>query len=340
MTAILLHVAALLGCASPPEPDEAAFFVVSDTHYFADEADPGRIDPRSSDLTARLIRTLNGLPGTEIPERLGGGRVRPPLGVLHTGDIIDTGDKGGSPVKRRMQETEWKAFEAEFGLTGKDGALQFPVYEGHGNHDGPRADTVVVRGIVERNKRRPGLSAVSPNGLHYSWDWGGVHFVHLGINAGRGEGATERRRYDPKDSLGFLAADLKEKVGDSGRPVVVLHHVHMYPYSRDPAAEAKGEEWDPADVRAYYELLKTTRVLMIVHGHTHASGWTRWDGTRDSRAPDGIRVLNVDSASHYKDREMGLMYVEILPRAVRILEYRTKDRWENGAWTSQWTFDR
>ena len=36
----------------------------------------------------------------------------------------------------------------------------------------------------ERSQRRTGLKNVSPNGLHYSWDWAGVHFIALGIVVG------------------------------------------------------------------------------------------------------------------------------------------------------------
>jgi hypothetical protein len=61
---------------------------------------------------------------------------------------------------------------------------------------------------------------VSAGGLHYSWDWNGVHFVNLGIVVGADPAITGRRRYDPLDSYKFLVEDLAAKVGDSGRPVI------------------------------------------------------------------------------------------------------------------------
>src|SRR5262249_25344349 len=163
---------------------------------------------------------LNKLPGTPFPEAVGGGTVPAPRGVLHGGDLIDSGDRNGD-VYPRMHKTEWDAYAADFGLDGKDGRLKYPVYEVHGNHDSPPGDGLVVGKIIERNKKRPGVTHLSKNGLHCSWDWGPVHFVTLGIVVGADPNVKRKRRYNPLDSLDFLSADLKGKVGDSGRPVVL-----------------------------------------------------------------------------------------------------------------------
>ncbi|MFY8201756.1 MAG: hypothetical protein ACOVLE_13855, partial [Pirellula staleyi] len=92
-------------------------------------------------------------------------------GVIHAGDLIDSGDKD-SPNHRKMQRTEWSNYAADYGLTGQDGRLKLPLYEVYGNHDSPSGDGHAVKQIVERNKKRPGLVNVADNGLHYSWDWG------------------------------------------------------------------------------------------------------------------------------------------------------------------------
>jgi hypothetical protein len=56
--------------AAPPGSgdDLVAFYLVSDTHFLADKNDPSKLEESSTEHTARLVETLNKLPGTEIPE--------------------------------------------------------------------------------------------------------------------------------------------------------------------------------------------------------------------------------------------------------------------------------
>ncbi|MBC8115852.1 MAG: metallophosphoesterase, partial [Candidatus Saccharimonas sp.] len=149
---------------------DVSFFLVSDTHFLAQKDAPAKLDEKSIVTCRGLVDTLNRLPGTAIPDEAGGGTVASPRGVIHSGDVIDTGDKNGG-VPSQMIETEWAAFTDEFGLTGKDARLKYPIYEVHGNHDSPAGTGLPVQKIIERNKTRPGLKSVSQNGLHYSWDW-------------------------------------------------------------------------------------------------------------------------------------------------------------------------
>jgi hypothetical protein len=207
-------IAALNAAARADDPTAAetiAFFVIGDTHFLASEDKPPRLDERSAVVTGRLVDRLNRLVGTEIPAPAGEGVVRRPFGVIHAGDIIDTGDKTGSGPAE-MQRTEMAAFERACGLTGDDGDLDFPLYEVHGNHDGPAGKGIAVERIIERTKTRPRVQHVSANGLHYSWDVGPVHFVNLGIVVGAVPGITRRRRYAPLESLDFLVKDLADHV--------------------------------------------------------------------------------------------------------------------------------
>lgn len=321
--------------SKPPE-DAVAFFLVGDTHFLADKENTARLDGRSAAITARLIEWLNKLPGTDLPAAAGGGKVLAPRGVIHAGDCIDTGDKGNIA----MQATEWAAFADAYGLKGGDGRLRYPVYEVHGNHDSPRGDGLAVRKIIERNKNRPGVSNTSPSGVHYSWDWAGVHFINLGILVGQVGGVARRRRYGPLGSLDFLVSDLKEKVGTSGRPVVITHHVDMLRYAQPlPVEDKKAEsmEWDPADVRAFHEALAGYRVAAILYGHTHARNVFRWDGTNKA-AKEGIPTFNVDNSSHFAGRQQAFFHMEIRGDTVTAREFQTADAWETGSWTNQaWT---
>jgi len=324
------------GLSAQTADEPVSFFVVGDTHYLADRDDVKKLDARSAPVTTRLVDTLNRLPGTAIPAAAGGGTVRTPRGLLHAGDLIDTGDKPNVAA----QETEWNAFAADFGLTGSDGRLKLPVYEVHGNHDSPRGDGLVVKQIAARNRRRPGVVNVSPNGVHYSWDWGRVHCVALGIVVGQVMAITRRRRYAPLDSLAFLAADLREKVGTSGRPVVILHHVDMLRYAGPTDvtdAVATAREWDPADVKGYHDVLKGYNVAAVFYGHTHARNVYKWDGSNRA-AQAGIPVFNVDNGAHFAMQAQAFYYVEIGAERTTVREYATPDNYQTGSWTPQtWT---
>jgi predicted phosphodiesterase len=311
------------------------FFVIGDTHYRADALSTTQLDERSAACTAGLIKTLNRLPGTEIPAEAGGGIVGMPHGVIHAGDLIDSGDKNGASYPA-MQSTELSAYVRDFGLNGKDGLLKYPVYEVHGNHDGPGGKGIVLDAIVARNKLRPDIVNVSTNGLHVSWDWQRVHFVNLGIVVGQVKSVARRRRYAPLDSLDFLVDDLKSKVGDSGRPVIVTHHVDVARYTGpcDPDAPYKNEEWDRCDVKAFYDALQPYHVAAIFYGHTHARRVFQWDGLSIA-AKHGLDVFNVTQASHFGSERHGFFYVQLTDDKLTIRECHTDSNWAQAQWTPQ-----
>jgi predicted phosphodiesterase len=281
------------------------------------------------------VDVLNALPGTPIPEVAGGGVVGEPRGVIHAGDLIDSGDKNGAPFAA-MAATEWDAYVKDFGLTGKDGRLKFPVYDVHGNHDSPGGKGGVIDGLVARNRRRPGVANVSGNGLHYSWDWGPVHLICLGIVVGGADGVARRRRYNPLNSLPFLVEDLKAKVGGSGRPVVITHHVDVARYTGtcDPDGPYENKEWDACDVRAFHEAVRGYNVAAVLYGHTHTRNVLRWDGAT-ARAAEGIDLFNVDNSSHFNSDTQGVLYFHLKDGRLTVREYATRDRWVTGAWTPQ-----
>ena len=329
-------IAALgLGHASAEPKSEISFFLVGDTHYLADKENPQNLDPRSAATNDRLIDVLNRLPGTRIPDTAGGGEVIAPAGVIHAGDVIDSGDKNGGAYAR-MQETEWQGFASGFGHTGRDGRLQYPVYEVHGNHDGPCGKGLVIDGIIQRNKSRPGLASVSKNGLHYSWDWGGVHIVNLGIVVGQVKSVSRKRRYQPLESLDFLVTDLADSVGDSGRPVFLTHHIDVARYSTapNPDGPASSAEWDPADVRGYYEAIQGYNIAAILYGHTHARNIYQWDGS-PKKAAEGMSVFNVDNSAHFASDAQAMFYFQLRNGEMIVRELATRDRWQTAEWTPQ-----
>lgn len=320
-----------------------AFFVCGDPQYLAEHnATPKRLDPLSEQANSRFITLLNKLRGTTLPENMGGGRVAPEIrGLIVTGDLIDSLDKNGGHYPA-MQRFEWKRFVKDYGLTGRDGRVPFPVYELHGNHDGPQGETFIIDAIIERNRKRPGVGDVSFNGLHYSWDWGPLHLVNLGIFVGEGEQRRKDHHYAPRASLEFLRADLTRRVGDSGRPVIVSHHLHL---------DAPEFDWPAEDLAAYHALLKRYNVVAIFNGHTHASPprHQRWDGTRFGPKIDGIDNFDPDDAGASKLHKgkpvglaHGLLYVEMIDRAgtdndeMIVRSYRTRDNWASAQWDRIW----
>jgi len=335
LTASAAGLLASQGFGQKQEAKTVSFFVIGDTHYLADKTAPEKLDARSAFTTAKLIERLNQLPGTAIPENAGGGKVETPRGLIHAGDLIDTGDKSGE-LFGKMQKSEWQHYAADFGLDGKDGKLKVPVYEVHGNHDAPQGTGLIIDRIIERNRKRPGVTNVSKNGLHYSWDWGNVHFVALGIVVGAVPAVKRKRKYNPLDSLDFLTADLRDKVGKSGRPVVITHHVDVLRYATppDPDGPATGKEWDPCDVKAYHDALLGYNVLAVFYGHTHTRNVFRWDGTA-RRAEKGIPVFNVTRSSHFNTPAQGLFCCTISDKEMVVREYVTPDRWETVRWTPQ-----
>ncbi len=329
------------------DDDVLAFFLVSDTHFLAAKDDPAKLEESSAEHNGRLVETLNKLPGTEIPARSGAGAVRKPFCVIHGGDVIDTGDKSGK-VQEVMQRTEMAAFEKTMGLTGRDGGLDFPIYEVHGNHDGPGGKGHAIDRIIERNKTRPGVRHVSSNGLHYSWDVGDVHFVNLGIVVGSVPGIARRRRYAPMESLEFLVKDLKEKVGTSGRPVIITHHIDIARYTVPVPDDApfSDKEWDPADVGGFHAALEGYNVPAVFYGHTHGRSVWRWDGKSaapakekltDAELETGDRrvydVFNCDNSATPHGGQQAFFYVELSPEGLTVREYSTKDAWKTGFWS-------
>ncbi len=323
------------GLAAERGVPDFAFVVIGDTHYLANRDQPAKLDSKSSDTCGQLVETINRLAGSEISDAAGGGKVRTPAGVIHAGDVIDTGDKNGA-AQIEMQKTELARFRDDFGLTGKDGRLTCPVFEIAGNHDSPHGGGLFIEQIKERNKSRPGVVHVSDNGVHYSWDWNGTHFINLGLIVGTDAAVARKRRYAALDSLAFLVSDLKKHVGDSGKPVVLTHHVDVARYNGpcDPQAAADSKEWDSCDVHAFHEAIKGCNVAGIFYGHTHARAVFQWDG-ESTKAKSGIRVFNTDNAAHFNSEAQAFFYVESHAGKLLVREYQTKDRWQTGFWTPQ-----
>lgn len=325
-----------------------AFLVFGDPQYLAEKSpQPQQLDPYSEQANQASIAVLKQIAGMPLPENMGGGHVSDNLlGVIVTGDLIDSADKHGGAYPA-MQRFEWDRYKQDYGLTGDDGNLPYPVYELHGNHDGPQGDTFVVEEIAARNKQRPGVVNISANGLHYSWRFGPLHCVALGMYVGEGDERRPEHHYAPRRSLEFLQKDLAEHVGDSGRPVILSFHLHPH----GPAFD-----WPPEDLQAFWKAIEPYNVVGLFHGHTHGSppSRLRWDGERFAAdLADGVDVFNPDDIAAAKTDPRdpgqgvgllhGLLYVELIDQPgvdddrLVVRSYTTRDNWATHGWHTRWT---
>lgn len=308
---------ALLGPAGAAPSDEAGvtFIVTSDSHYVSSK------NLKRLDRNKVTIERMNAILGTAWPEKLGGGKVGAPRGVLALGDLIDDGDK------RDETPVQWRHFEKQFGLDGTDGLLKYPVYEGWGNHDGPpigkeKFGFSVQAKIKERNvarKKAGRLSNVSENGLHYSWDWDKVHFVQTNLYPADKQHAKVRYSlpwHDPQGALAFAKDDLKANVGDSGRPVVVVSHCGV-----------DTDWWHPEDWAEFYAAVKPYNVIAYFYGHTGT-------GLRKYKPEGEDKVLDCVNTGQ---TEKGFFVVEVTEKRLRLAFHGKKDaKAEQVEW--EWKF--
>jgi len=191
--------------------------------------------------------------------------------------------------------------------------LDYPVFETWGNHDGPPVgkdkhgfsfqSQLKARNLLRQEKGR--LTNLSSNGLHYSWDWGDVHFVQLGIYPADKQHAEIRYNpvwHDPQNALSFFKKDLVKHVGSSGRPVVLMSHCGI-----------DADWWHKEDKKTFYDAVIDYNVLLYLYGHS-GTGYRQW-----SPAGEG-KVLNCVNTGQ---TENGFFVIQITADKIR-LAYRVK----------------
>ena len=251
---------------------DITFFAYSDCHFGAGE--PPKV-------TTPVVDWINALPGTPFPAEIGG-VVEKPRAVIMSGDLIDHGS-----VAEKYPE-EWQNYIAQFGVNG-EGICKFPVFEGMGNHDW-NPNLFVYDRIKERNAKRLELGFIqniSENGYHYSWDWDGIHFINLNIfpgNGWHGEADTySAGSHDPLFSRAFLEEDLRKNVGDTGRPVILIHHFR-------PIDE---NWWTFSAADKYHRIIQDYNVIMIMVGHQGGGVNNTWRGINWASSNGELEVFRI-----------------------------------------------
>lgn len=310
------------------------FLSTSDCHYDAFENEERNQRNRAT------IQEMNVIATRRWPENLGGGQIERPRGVVVLGDCIDDGDRklDGKP----QSQPQYEFFRADFGLDGTDGLLTYPVFEGWGNHDGPPAGQerfgFSFQGeLKKRNaiRKENGLIGhLSDNGLHYSWDWDDVHLVQLNIYPADQQRAGVRYSpvwHDPQGALRFLQKDLAEKVGPSGRPVVLMSHCGF-----------DTDWWVPADWQDLYDAVKDYNIVLYLYGHsgTGVRDWApegarqKWLCINDGQTENGFFVIQLIG-----DRLRAAQRSKANVKVTRNPD-RTETRHWDGAWEWKWLVDK
>ncbi|MFB0534056.1 MAG: OmpL47-type beta-barrel domain-containing protein, partial [Anaerolineae bacterium] len=224
----VLQQTGLGGVAYAQGPQQAGFgtvrfLVTADTHY-------GGNNDVSNDLLRHLF---------QIREENSGYR-----GILIAGDLT-----WGHFSPQRNWNQYKNAIESDAYL----------VYDGWGNHDQDGdAWPDIFQEIGGRN--RSGL--VSQRDGHYSWDWGGVHFVQLNLFPSN----SACNGLDPKNSLAFLQTDLATNVGNTNKPVVLIHHGHLRSGDLCVVTDANRV--------SYWNAIANYNVIAIFDGHIHSGDGT------------------------------------------------------------------
>lgn len=233
--------------------DRIVFIIASDPHFTGDSA--------SYAINREMVEDMNTLSGMDCPE--GEGTLHPRF-VWMLGDMTDGG-----------KQEQWKQYTDVYGLNGEN-LLKYPLFECFGNHDG-NVDGIVREEIRQRNDQRKTNVNTDTLGLHYSWDMKNIHFVNLNLYpANDWDPGCDWCKYfkesfrEAERSLDFLAKDLKNRVGDSGRPVVLAFHLGFDDFGK--------QWWTESDREIFYQVIKDYNVTAIFNGHNHQVGKRTWRG--------------------------------------------------------------
>ncbi len=232
-----------------------SFIVCADTHF-------NGIDSLDAPLN-RFAAQLNTMWERPLPDSLALHPSRP-RGIVIVGDLTEDG-----------HPEEWKAFTNAFGLQG-EGRVEYPVFEGFGNHDG-NIGGAVREGIRKRNKSRQYVTTVSENGLHYAWQWEGIHLLQLNLypsaewdpNCGWCHFFHESFR-EPQNSLGFLEYYLEKYVEPEHESVLLFFHYGWDDFS--------GLWWTEEEKQAFYEAISNYSIAGVFTGHRHIIEHHHWKG--------------------------------------------------------------
>jgi len=295
-----------------PAPFDISFHQMGDPHYLAlDTSTKGRVvlNPVIRENIKKMME-LNAdspMPGAH-------GSIGKTLGLIDVGDCIEAGGESDPVTEvplggQKTREMQWDNYVKDLGLTGTEPGIliNFPIYEGYGNHDQDGFVQGIIDRISERNPKRPNLTGISKsfeypqdsryrnvkaNGLHYAWQWGPIHFIQANIRVGDGF-----ERYPAAGSYTFVKDYLENVIGDSRAPVMIAVHL--------PPNNTGEGDWPLADRTQFYDLIKNYNTVGIFAGHSHSFNVADWNGP-DNNGPLAIPVFRCDTI-HRSSNDGGFM---------------------------------
>ena len=272
-------------------PDTMRFIATGDPQYKAEQVEAGHITVRNSDWIAKKVDRKICEEGY--------------LGYLIAGDLTFYGrlselEKYRESIKNFDEFVFDGLGNHDFKFVGKDKAIGFGWNKfGLADQFDPKhtdwiEDCYEVWDEVRSRKRIPKINSSYPN-INYSFDWEDLHIVQL--NAFPGVKPTNAKHAQhPFNSIGFLKQDLAIHVGNSGRPVILIHHYGFDDFSvgiEDGVHYLEKEWWTGKDRDIYWETLRPYNVAAIFTGHAHIyeEWYLPWDGENIGETKVGDRFI-------------------------------------------------
>jgi hypothetical protein len=286
---VLFVILCLGGLPARVAAVDVTVVVASDTHF---------VTTTPTANVQRCISGMNAISGVAYPSGIGGTVASPQAAIL-CGDLCTGGETLTGAANDDKYRTQWSGFDYYFPKLGDPGAgrVHYPTYAAPGNHDYYRwlgtafpwntTSNVVAQAVMARYGS--GTGGIQNGNVCYSFDLGGVHFVCVG-------------RWGDDQVLAWLSTDLASV--PKGTPVVPFLHY---------AVDDDGTWYTASEIAALAAKLTGSRVVCVLHGHTHTSRAYAWngstvfdDGTADNpntSSPGEFGVLHItDSVVTYAQR--------------------------------------
>jgi hypothetical protein len=241
------------GADANPETRDLQFLAGGDPQYWNSEGPDG--PPRNAvadDVAVRIRQEFSENP-----------KLR---GLVMAGDL----------TQNALRSTEYKWYLDSWITPNRPWEVDLThyIYDGLGNHDYGTQGELIRQELRSRNRNTVRAEWRSTGVPFYSWDWHDVHFVQLNLQASDGPREPNVGWEDPGPALTFLMEDLAEHVGDTGRPVVIIHHYGLDCFS--------AYTWSESQRLAYWNAIQPYNVALILTGHNHRTpdinSWFWWCG--------------------------------------------------------------
>ncbi|WP_263354691.1 metallophosphoesterase [Acidicapsa acidisoli] len=156
----------------------------------------------------------------------------------------------------------------------EDAPLKYWIYPGLGNHDlGYDKSGDMMNYVRQWNSGQPTsdwhhVLNSDPISGSYSWDWGRLHVVNVGVFAGSSNTskATDANYAYDQGAMDWLSKDLATYASD-GRPVILAQHFGFDPYSWSSSWYLDSAALQGA--QNIWAVLANYNVIGIFHGHHH-----------------------------------------------------------------------